>query len=186
MAFTDPLEFTREVYSINDFTVGLIAPHHLEGQYYAIKGIRPRFIHYSTKTDESLNITKQTEPKKIRFFMDLFTAQSPEVHASAVDAVVPVMKEWIDFGRYYGSGVEFMSLFGRSNTEPAYGAYIGAQQKVDNILAPSLLLSQAGAIVSDWNGNSIEDSKLKDRVNIVIAANSILHENLILHLKGKI
>ena len=186
------LAFTKEIsgklpgkFSINDFTVGVVAPHHGEGLYYAIKGLRPVFRNYKTGKEESLRLTSETDTNKLRCIIDVFTSPNKKVHDKAIDSIIPIMKEWRDFGRYYGTGIELMSLLGRLNAEPAYGGYVTFNQKTDNLVAPLLILSCAGAIISDWNGNPITNKLLEEKANVVVASNKALYNLLISHVKGK-
>ncbi len=190
LAFTnETLEELPELFYIKDFNLGVIAPHHGEGLYYAIRDRNPTFKEYTNRKDnvleEPLILTKETNPKKVRCMIDLFTVQDEKMHDNAVDAIIPIIKEWGDFGRYYGSGVELMAMLGRSNTESAYGGYVGAHQKLDNLIAPQIILEAAGAKISDWNGNDISNRRLDERINVAMAANETLHEALLKHLRYK-
>jgi fructose-1,6-bisphosphatase/inositol monophosphatase family enzyme len=183
MAFSDALEEIPEKLTIGDFYVGVVAPWVGDGIYLGVRGSKSYFKSYDGMI-ESLRLTKETSPEKIRVMIDLFPATSKQRHDKAVDIVSPIIKEWLDFGRLYGSGVELMSFLGRYNAEPPYGGYVAIDQKSDNLIAPSIILECAGAIFTDWDGNQIKNRRLEERINVVMAANSQIHNSLLNHLKG--
>ena len=180
LAFTDEFENFPESYTIGDFTTAVIAPHFGHGLYLVENGNVPVFHGYQGRT-ERLRLTEETDPTNIRCMIDTFTAPTKEARARANRIILGIMDEWADFGRYFGSGVELMAMLGRSNTDPAYGGYVSANQKTDNIIPGSIILRNQGAVITDWHGNPIISRNLGERVDVVIAANSPLHERLVYH-----
>jgi len=185
-AFTGEIDGkVPEKFSFEDFSIGVVAPHQFPGLYYGERGVAPFFKRYNDGKEEPLKMTEETDPGKTRCIIDIFTTQTKEAHDRALKAVVPVMRKWRDYGRLYGTGVELMSLLGRNNTTPGFGGYVTAQQKTDNLVAGLIILEQAGAIISDWDGKSLDARKLDERVEVAIGANKELHDVLISDLKGK-
>jgi len=178
IAFTKSFTTAPKRFKIGDFVMGVVAPHHGEGLYYTIKGSRPAFKNYLKGKVENLKLTEETNTNKLRCIIDIFTAHDKKYHDRALDLVSPAMRAWRDFGRYYGTGIELMALLGRSNTEPAYGGYLTVDQKSDNLVAPLLILNGAGAFISDWEGNSIENRFLEEKTNVIIASNKTLYDSL--------
>lgn len=183
IAFSDVLEEIPEKLTIGDFHVGIVSPWIGEGIYLGVRDSKSYFKSYNGIV-ESLKLTKETNPEKMRVMIDLFAAISKENKNRAVDIVNPIIKEWLDFGRLYGTGVELMSFLGRSNAESPYGGYIAVDQKSDNLIAPLIILKCAGAIFTDWDGNKIENRRLDERINVVMAANSQIYNSLLNHLKN--
>ena len=179
VAFTSPIGATppQEV-TMNDFDVGLIVPIVGDGFYLGIKGRSPKFICRDGR-EEKLHLTKNINPLQVRCFIDLFTTQTNSSLEKSIQAVIPIISKWADFGRFYGAGGELMSLLGRNNIEPAFGGYVAANQKMDNVIPTSIILEGAGAKVSDWRGRSLGHHKLLDRVYVVFGANDPLYQNLI-------
>jgi hypothetical protein len=120
--------------------------------------------------------------RQTRFFLDLFTAQSYETLAIAIDAVKPLIYDWADIGRFYGAGIELMALLGGPGTTPGFGGYVAANQKADNLIPTTMLLEGAGVLVTTWWGERIDGMRLMDRAYVAIAANKALHEHMVRHL----
>lgn len=184
LAFTDTSRIIAPQEAIiDDFIVGLIIPIMGDGFYLGIRGYPSKFICWGGQ-EEELHLTKNTDPLQVRCFIDLFTTQTYSSLEKSIQAVIPIIRKWADFGRFYGAGVELMSLLGRNNIEPAFGGYVAANQKVDNIVSTSIILEGAGVKVSDWQGRPLGHHKLLDRVYVVFGANISLYQDLIEVLSG--
>ncbi len=174
-----------ETLTVGDFSVASVAPHTGRHLFYAAKGEQPKFGNYDDEIEGSVKTTSETNPKKVRCILDAFMAQGTGEHDRTLEAFLPIMKEWSDYGRLYGTGVEMMSLLGLQNAEPPYGGYAAARSKADNFVPPKIILEAAGAMATDWDGNSLDGLRIDDRAEVVVASNSTLHEALLKHLKGR-
>ena len=192
LAFTDivPSPVVPDDLCLADFKCGLIIPLIDSGMppdselgfYYGVAGQPPKFRHWNTAREDALSPTDITDVRQTRFFLDLFTTQTYDSLYRATDAVVPLIWEWADIARFYGAGIELMSLLGRPGVTPGFGGYVAANQKADNLIPTKLLLEGAGVIVTTWWGEPIDTIKIMDRTYVAIAANQPLHDHLIRHL----
>lgn len=164
------------------FVAGTIIPHEEPGFFYGIAGAPPVFHGFDCGTELPLHPTNVTDIRQARFFLDLFTDQRYESLSISIAAVTPIMQQWADLARFYGAGIELMSLLGPPGTTPGFGAYIAANQKADNLIPTKMLLEGAGLIVTSWWGEPIDSMKIMDRMYIAVAANQTLHDHLISHL----
>ena len=192
LAFTDivPDSIALEELRLQDFKCGLIIPLIDSGMppdselgfYYGVAGQPPQFRHWNTSREEELHPTDITDVRQTRCFLDLFTTQTYESLALSIAAVGPLIYDWADIARFYGAGMELMSLLGRPGITPGFGGYVAANQKSDNLIPTKLLLEGAGLMVTDWWGEPIDTIKIMDRTYVAIAANQPLHDHLIRHL----
>ena len=169
--------------TLADFEYAAVIPHEGDGWYLG-RTYSPTLYIKSDRGRTVLGLSPQKNPKEIRFVLDLFTTQTYSQLEKSIDAVKPIMLEWADFVRLYGAGIEITTMFSRDAMEPSVGAYISANQKMDNVIPLSILVEGAGGIVTDWWGNSIADKKLEDRVFVAMSANETLHENILNHFKN--
>jgi fructose-1,6-bisphosphatase/inositol monophosphatase family enzyme len=175
---------------LSDFRCGLVvplvgdlaSPREPAGFYYGLRGEGPRYRLAGSATEYPLRPTDIENVQHTRFFLDLFTAETFETLAVSIDAVKPLMHDWGDIGRFYGAGIELMSLLGRPGMTPGFGGYVAANQKADNLIPTKMLLEGAGVIVTNWWGEPIDRMKIMDRMYVAIAANKPLHEHLVRHL----
>jgi fructose-1,6-bisphosphatase/inositol monophosphatase family enzyme len=175
---------------LDDFKCGIIvplvggvaAPKGDAGFYYGVSGEAPRFRLAHTATEFPLHPTPMDDVRQTRFFLDLFTAQSYETLSIALEAVKPLIRDWADFGRFYGAGIELMSLLARPGITPGFGGYVAANQKADNLIPTKMLLEGAGVIVTNWWGEPIDQMKVMDRVYVAIGASKPLHDHMLRHL----
>ena len=188
LAFTNITDGSPDVetLALDDFTCGLVvplvaSPHDPPGFYYGSRGARPLY-RSPDGVEWPLAPTGIDDVRQTRFFLDLFTTQSYDALAASIAAVGPLIYEWADIGRFYGTGIELMSLLGRPGVTPGYGGYVAANQKADNLIPTTMLLEGAGLIVTDWWGGSIHEMKIMDRRYVAIAANRTLHDHLVQHL----
>lgn len=179
LAFTEtPTDIPAQEISMDSFSVGLIVPHTGEGFYLGIKEKNPVKINRYGQV-KSLHVTKKTNPAEVRCFLDLFTTQTYSSLQKSIRAVIPIIEEWADFGRFYGAGGELMALLGVDNIEPAFGGYVAANQKMDNVISTAIILEGAGVKFTDWKGHSLASHRLMDRVYVAVGANEVLHNRLI-------
>jgi hypothetical protein len=179
-----------EAITLGDFVGALVVPivgdvatpWRGAGFYYGVAGARPSWRGLDDGVDVPLHPTDLTDVRRVRCFVDLFTAQSYESLDVAIDAIKPVMRDWADIGRFYGAGIELMSLLGTPGVSPGFGGYVAANQKADNLVPTKLLLEGAGAVVSTWWGEPIDSMRLLDRRWVAIGANAPLHHHLVTHL----
>jgi fructose-1,6-bisphosphatase/inositol monophosphatase family enzyme len=167
---------------ISPLAGGLAAPAEPPGFYYGVVGEPPRFRLAASTVESMLSPTVVDDCRQTRFFLDLFTTESYESHAISIDAVKPLLYEWADFGRFYGTGMEMMALLGIPGTTPGFGGYVAANQKADNLIPTKMLLEGAGMIVTNWWAEPIDSMRITDRAYVAIAANQPLHQNLVRHL----
>lgn len=183
LAVSLSIEKKKEDLTLADFEYAAIFPHEGDGWYLG-RTCSPTLHVGSGRERAVLGLSQQKNPKEIRFILDLFTTQTYSQLERSIDAVKPIMLEWADFVRLYGAGIEITTMFSRDAMEPSVGAYVSANQKMDNVIPLSILVEGAGGIVTDWWGNSIADKKLEDRVFVVMSANKALHENILNHFKN--
>lgn len=175
---------------LSDFKCALIVPlvgsvshpREMAGFYYGAAGEPPRYRLADSAVEYPLHPTDVDDVRQTRFFLDLFTAQTYESLAISIDAVKPLIYEWCDIGRFYGAGIELMSLLGMPGTTPGFGGYVAANQKADNLIPTKMLLEGAGVIVTNWWGEPIDRMKIMDRMYVAIAANKPLHGHMMRHL----
>ncbi len=167
-----------------DFKCAVIVPVASEpaGFFYGAPGEPPRFRESGRDLEYRLGATTVDDVRHARVFIDLFTAETYEQLEVSIDAVKPLMFDWSDFARFYGAGIELMSMLGRPGTTPGFGGYVAANQKADNLIPTVMLLEGAGVIVTDWWGEPIDRMRIMDRKYVAIAANQRLHEHLVRHL----
>lgn len=173
-----------------DFKCGLIvpmvgattSPRQAAGFYYGVAGERPRFREVESGIENPLTPTDAENVQHTRCFLDLFTAESFDALALSIDAVKPLIYAWGDIARFYGAGMELMSMLGVPGTTPGFGGYVAANQKADNLIPTTLMLEGAGVIVTNWWGERIDRMKIMDRMYVAIGANRPLHEHLVGHL----
>lgn len=161
---------------------GVASPAEPASFYYGAMGEPPRLRVAESGRELALHPTDAVDVQATRCFLDLFTAETYETLAVSIDAVKPVMRDWGDIGRFYGAGIELMSLLGVPGTTPGFGGYVAANQKADNLIPTRMLLEGAGAIVTDWWGEPIDRMRIMDRKYVAIAANARLHAHLVQHL----
>lgn len=175
---------------LSDFKCGLIVPlvggisrpREMAGFYYGVIGERPRYRLADSPIEYPLHPTDIDDVRQTRFFLDLFTAQTYDSLAISIDAVKPLIYDWGDIGRFYGAGIELMSLLGTPGTTPGFGGYVAANQKADNLIPTKMLLEGAGVIVTNWWGEPIDQMRIMDRTYVAIAATRPLHEHMLRHL----
>jgi hypothetical protein len=175
---------------LSDFKCGLIVPlvgslsrpREMAGFYYGVAGEPPHYRLADSTIEYPLHPTDMDDVRQTRFFLDLFTAQTYDSLAISIDAVKPLIYEWGDIGRFYGAGIELMSLLGTPGTTPGFGGYVAANQKADNLIPTKMLLEGAGAIVTNWWGEPIDQMRIMDRMYVAIAATKPLHEHMLRHL----
>lgn len=175
---------------LTDFKCGLIvplvgsisSPREMAGFYYGAAGEPPRYRLAECPIEYPLHPTDMADVRQTRFFLDLFTEQNYDSLAISIDAVKPLIYDWADIGRFYGAGIELMSLLGTPGTTPGFGGYVAANQKADNLIPTKILLEGAGIIVTNWWGEPIDQMKIMDRMYVAIAANKPLHEHMLRHL----
>jgi fructose-1,6-bisphosphatase/inositol monophosphatase family enzyme len=173
-----------------DFKCGLIvpmvgataSPRQAAGFYYGSAGEPPRFREVESGIEHPLHTTDVQNVQHTRCFLDLFTAETYDALAISIDAVKPLMYDWGDIARFYGAGIELMSLLGMPGTTPGFGGYVAANQKADNLIPTTLMLEGAGVIVTSWWGERIDRMKIMERMYVAIGANPPLHEHLVRHL----
>lgn len=176
--------------ALRDFKCGLIvplvgsvsSPNAPAGFYYGVAGEPPRYRVAGSPTEYPLHPTDMDDVRQSRFFLDLFTAQTYESLAISIEAVKPLIYDWGDIGRFYGAGIELMSLLGTPGTTPGFGGYVAANQKADNLIPTTMLLQGAGVTVTSWWGEPIDRMKIMERMYVAIAATRPLHEHMIGHL----
>lgn len=183
----EPCETRAEDLTLADFKCALIVPLATgasgeRGFYYGATGEAPRYRVARTGEEFVLHPTGIEEAGKTRVFLDLFTEESYETLAVSIDAVKPLIYEWGDIGRFYGAGIELMSLLSVAGTTPGFGGYVAANQKADNLIPTKMLLEGAGIVVSDWWGSAIDSMRIMDRRYVAIAANRALHLQMLRHL----
>ena len=161
---------------------GLISPREMAGFYYGIAGEPPCYRLVGSAVEHPLRPTDVENVQHTRFFLDLFTAETYDSLAISIDAVKPLIYDWGDIGRFYGAGIELMSLLGTPGTTPGFGGYVASNQKADNLIPTKMLLEGAGVIVTDWWGEPIDQMKIMDRMYVAIAANRPLHRHMVQHL----
>lgn len=192
LAMTDIMDTPHDpgTFTLADFKCGLIIPLIDSGMppeselgfFYGVEGQQPKFRHWNSTKEDYLFPTDITDVRQTRFFLDLFTTQTYESLALSIAAVGPLIYDWADIARFYGAGIEMMSLLGRLGITPGFGGYVAANQKSDNLIPTKLLLEGAGLIVTDWWNNPIDNIKIMDRTYVAIAANKPLHDHMIRHL----
>ena len=192
LAFTDIVAdpIAPEDLCLKDFKCGLIIPLIDAGMpseaelgfYYGVEGHPAKFRYWNSSEEDALAPTDMTAVRQTRLFLDLFTTETYESLALSIAAVGPLIYDWADFARFYGAGMELMSLVGRPGITPGFGGYVAANQKTDNLVSTKLILEGAGLIVTNWWNEPIDNINLLDRTYAAIAANTPLHDNLIAHL----
>lgn len=186
ISFTDPMDGKRpDDLSIGDFRYGFIIPYFGHGIYIGVRDMRPTIKLWNEDRHTALFMSRIEDQRRARVIIDLFTELSQEALSESIKAVVPVIYEWCDFGRFYGAGFEVASLFGYYNIDPGFSAYIAASQKSDNVVPMYHLVLGAGGIVTDWWNQAISNKKLTDRIYVIMSANAILHKNLVQHLSKR-
>lgn len=161
---------------------GVSHPREMAGFYYGTAGDPPRYRLADSVIEYPLHPTDAVDVRQTRFFLDLFTEQRYDSLAISIDAVKPLIYDWGDLGRFYGAGIELMSLLGAPGTTPGFGGYVAANQKADNLIPTKMLLEGAGVLVTNWWGEPIDGMKIMDRMYVAIAANKQLHEHMLRHL----
>lgn len=172
----------KEELTLADFQYSAILPHEMDEWFFG-EVERQTLTMDKFESRWASGLTNQTNPRQIRFILDLFTTQTHSQLERSIDAVRPIMLEWADFVRLYGAGVEATTMFHRHGIKPSVGAHISANQKMDNVIPLSILIEGAGGIVTDWWNNSLADKKLEDRAFVVMSANKALHDNIMNHFK---
>jgi len=175
---------------LSDFKCGLIvpivgnisSPKEMAGFYYGAAGEPPHYRLADSPIEYPLHPSNAEDVRQTRLLLDLFTTQTYESLAISIDAVKPLIYDWADIGRFYGAGIELMSLLGTPGTMPGFGGYVAANQKADNLIPTKMLLEGAGVIVTNWWGEPIDQMKIMDRMYVAIAATNPLHKHLMQHL----
>lgn len=164
---------TKSSVKINDFTIAVIGNLYNGDIYYCSQDEAAQKF---DSTDKSVFLSEETDPKNARIFIDSYMAENKEFFEYRA---IPLRVGFKDVGRFYGSGIELISLFAPKGETPGYAGYVSVNQKMDNILAGKILVESRGGIVTDFEGESLKNYALDSRPDVVMAANKKIHETII-------
>ena len=182
IAFTEPTDKTGEELTLGDFTLGMTM-NLVDGGFYFVRDGKANFRFPPFKYplgDLTTLISKKTDPKESLVMIDAFNAHN---RRSAEYSVLPLRLGFKTYGTLRSTGLELMALIAHEGQVPGYDAYVGVNQKVDNIIAALPILRSLGATITDEQGKPLDGYSMYSRPTVVIGSTPQLHASVLEMLK---
>ena len=179
MAITEETDKKPEDLVLGDFVNGFVGDMGRKRLFYKTTDNRPVGTDFNTEYQLRTSGIRNTRDGLICF--DAFSPKSADKYdpQQLGELYTFLTREFRDLYRPRSAVFEAMSMLTPPSYESYVVAYVAPKNKTENVVGSIPVVSSAGGIVSDFNGNPLTNHSIHERVDIVMAANRFVHEEVL-------